>query len=415
MLWLLAIAAISLPSYEVSVRTVNGDTVEGSVAAWDQSGIELTTGSGSVRHIPRGELAELTFPASESVAAVPPVLEVLLVDGSVIPAAGCAVQSQEIRVIGPIGAVQGQPEWKLPADAVNAVRFDLSDSSQDEAWQQLTQRERTSDLLVVQKKNRGTLDFVEGVIKQVTAEMVTIEMDQEPVEVPRGKAFGIVFYRRGSEQAPKTLLTLRGPHRMVLVARDVRLGADRIGVDLSGGDTVEVNPSSLTKLEFTSDTFVPLTGLEPADGSTRWQPFFGLPDEPNQLAEWGMPRIDTSFHGGQLRLMLQDESMQPSIREFDRGLAIRSRSEASYQLPAGYRSLKAIVGIDPAAHADAEALLLIEADGQIVDEWQLARSEPAKSIDVDISGKRKLRLLVDYGSGTDAGDVVHICDPRLIK
>lgn len=415
MLWLLAIAAISLPSYEVSVRTVNGDTVEGSVAAWDQSGLELTTGSGSLQRIPRGELAEISFPAIESAAGAAPLLEVLLGDGSVIPAAGCEVQSQEIRIIGPIGAIEGQPEWKLPAGAVDAVRFDLSDSSQDEAWQQLTQRERTSDLLVVQKKNRGTLDFVEGVIKQVTADTVTIEMDQEPVEVPRRKAFGIVFYRRGSEQSPKALLTLRGPHRMVLVAIDVRLGADRIGVDLSGGGTVEVDPSSLTKLQYTSDTFVPLTGLEPADGSTRWQPFFGLPDGPNLLAEWGIPRIDRSFHGGRLRLMLHDDSMQPTIREFDRGLAIRSRSEASYQLPAGYRSLKAIVGIDPAAHADAEALLLIEADGQIVGEWQLARSEPAQSIEVDISGKRKLRLLVDYGSGTDAGDVVHICEPRLIK
>lgn len=412
--WLLAIAAITITSYEATVRTLDGNTVQGTVASWDQSGLELSA-SGSLQRIPRSELAELTFRANDSASTTTPAVEVLLGDGSVIPAGDCEVQGEQIRILEPIGAAKAQPEWNLPVNAVNSLRFDLSETGQDEVWRQLTQRARTSDMLVVHKKSSGTLDFVEGVVKQVTAEAVTIELDEEPMEVPRKKAFGIVFYRRDPEQLPTTSMKLRGPHRLLLVARDVRLGDDVVAIDLLGGATLQLQPESLAGLEFTHDSLRYLVDLKPDEVSVRWQPFFKLPADSNLLVQWGKPRVNESFHGGPLRLVLQQADMQPTIREFERGIAMRSRSEATYQLPSEYRALEALVGMDPAAHADADALLIIEADGQSLGEWRLARNEAAKSIDVDISGKRTLRLLVDYGSGTDSGDVVHICEPRLVK
>jgi hypothetical protein len=160
---------------------------------------------------------------------------------------------------------------------------------------------------------------------------------------------------------------------------------------------------------------VHLVDLERQTVSTGWRPFFPLPADSGILAEWGEPRVNISFDGGPLKLMVLDDNMQPVVREYDRGLALRSRSEAVYQLPSGYHALEALAGIDPAAHDHAEALLVIEADGELLGEWRLLRSEPAKSIHVDVTGKRSLRLLVDYGSGTDAGDVVHICQPRMVK
>lgn len=412
--WLITIAAIAIASCEVTVRTVDGSSVEGKLASWDQSGLALSASSGPLRRITREDLAEITFRSPESVAATLPTMKVELVDGSVIPAEGCDVQNHELRINSPVGAGE-QPEWTLPVNLVNAIRFDLSATDQDDSWRLLTHRERTSDLLVVHKKSSGTLDFVEGVIQQISAETVTIKLDEEPTDVPREKAFGVVFYHRESSEAPERPIKVHGLHQLLLVAQDVSFDDEIIEVELFGGGKIQLLPESVTKIEFANSSAANLVDLEIDVSSARWRPYFQLPSDSKLLAEWGQPRVNESFHGEPLRLLVSGEDAQPTIRGFERGLAMRSRSEATYQLPQGVTGLEAFVGIDPAAHADSEALLLIEADGEPLGEWRLSSNEPATSIRVEVSGKRKLRLLVDYGSGTDTGDIVHICEPRLVK
>jgi len=412
--WLIAISLFAVTFGDVTVRSIGGTAVRGGISVWDQSGIALATDDDSTQRIPREELLEIDFGATEA-SSVPPGLELLLVDGSTIPAADCEIKGRQVQMNGHGGGLSEEFDWTLSFEQLRAVRFDRTTPNQDEAWKQITQRTLTSDLLVVYKKSRGTLDEIEGVIQQVTPAIVLLQVDGEPIEVPRERVFGLVFYRRNGEQLPQASIRVQGSHGLELFARDVRFESGRLAVDLLGGDTLKVPLQSIGKLSFPTGAIFYLSDIEPIKDTSHWQPLYKLPEKAPLLALWGQPRRNESIGGGKLRLEQQKEAGQPNFREFDRGLAMRSRSEASFRLPEGYNSFQAIVGIDPASHSDTEALLIIEADGQTMGEWHLQRKADPQVIDFGINGKRQLRLIVDYGSGTDAGDVVHICDPRLVK
>ena len=41
--------------------------------------------------------------------------------------------------------------------------------------------------------------------------------------------------------------------------------------------------------------------------------------------------------------------------------------------------------------------------------------EPARRIEVDLTGVRRLTILVDFGDFGDVGDHLDLCDARLVK
>ena len=44
-----------------------------------------------------------------------------------------------------------------------------------------------------------------------------------------------------------------------------------------------------------------------------------------------------------------------------------------------------------------------------------AGTRPAEWIDVDITGVRRLSILVDFGEDMDLGDQVNCCEARIVK
>jgi hypothetical protein len=127
------------------------------------------------------------------------------------------------------------------------------------------------------------------------------------------------------------------------------------------------------------------------------------------------PRRDQSAYGGPLMLGPSNDSSGVVIRTFNKGLAVRSRTELVYRLPAGYRRLNSIVGIDPATRANGKVRLEVFGDDRPLFEADLAGADAPRELNVDIDGVKRLKLIVDYGDNLDTGDWLNLCDLRISK
>jgi hypothetical protein len=164
-----------------------------------------------------------------------------------------------------------------------------------------------------------------------------------------------------------------------------------------------------------------LSDMEAA--STSWSPLVDLPSGLNLVDAYGEPRRDRSMLGKKLTVRVEDSSAnntevatsQTVERTFNKGLALRSRTELLYRLPAGFHRFQAVAGIDPAAASVGNVQLAIFADGQPLLETEIAGNQPAQPIDVEIAGVKRLKILVDFGQNLDTGDWVNLCDAKIVK
>jgi hypothetical protein len=96
-------------------------------------------------------------------------------------------------------------------------------------------------------------------------------------------------------------------------------------------------------------------------------------------------------------------------------LAIHSRTAIVYRLAGHYRRFRATAGIDPLASSGAHVELIITADDEPRLMCEITKEDNPISIDVDVAGARRLRILVDFGQNLDIGDRLHLGDARLTK
>jgi hypothetical protein len=168
--------------------------------------------------------------------------------------------------------------------------------------------------------------------------------------------------------------------------------------------------------DFSAGKLMYLSDIDPS--SEQWTPLVGLPPNAALLAEYGRPRRNQSAYGGPLTIRTDDAlSTSPGGRSrvFNKGLALRSRTELVYRVPAGFRRFTTIAGIDPATTSSGNVRLEIYGDDRLLLEDNIAGQEPPRNIELDIAGIKRLKILVDYGRNLDTGDWLNLCDARIVK
>jgi hypothetical protein len=169
-------------------------------------------------------------------------------------------------------------------------------------------------------------------------------------------------------------------------------------------------------IDFSAGKILYLSDVDAA--SDQWTPLVGLPPGATAAAQYGKYRRDQSAYGGPLTLWTKENESPPAPaqpRAYNKGLALRSRTELVYRLPAGFRRFLAVAGIDPATSASGNVRLQIFADDHVLFESDVAGREPAQPIDIDVKGVKRLKIVVDYGQNLDTGDWLNLCDARIVK
>ncbi len=393
--FLSALILAALPT--VRLQPLEGEPVTGTWTAAKLDSIVVQV-EGAERTWPLRDVARVEIVPSTSDSPRPEAdneaIQLRLTDGTrlVVDQLTVAEESAEWTT--------GEQTGKLPVSTVSAILFTGGDAATEQFWRERLEDESVSEGIVIQR--RGELDFLEGVIGNITADQVMFRLGEE-IPVDRGRVRGIKYFRAQTKPRQKVVAIVHGQRGVRLRAAKLELTESGLRVTLQAGPDVLVAWSECTSVEFASATLVYLDTLSPllAAHQSYVQTTVGL----DWLAEAFAPRAFSSTG---------NEPMSLDGKTVSRGLLLRSRGEMVFDPPDGFRYFTALAGIADEVRPQGQVRLRILNDQQVLWEGDISGDEPALDMKVDISGVKRLRIVADYGDQADIGDHLILAEARLI-
>jgi hypothetical protein len=288
---------------------------------------------------------------------------------------------------GPVVIPMSGGNAELPAQRVRSVTLRTPRVAAEAAppdWRAVLPESPQTDLLVVgkQEEDGERLEVVECAIAAVTAETVTVVLDDERIPVKRAKVVGLWFLR---ELVPGggTLVGVAGGS---LAARTVSWTPEALVVD----DAVRLPATLLRSIDYAAGRTVRLASLEPERSEA--EPFFGSLGRLEGLGPYFAPR----FVGA-----------EPAT------LVMRPRSNVVWRVPADARRFRTAVAAAP-GKLPGGVLVTVRLDDR--DVFQRRIDDAAESpVDVDVTGGRRLAIKVEFPAGGGMGCPLRFADPVFEK
>lgn len=379
-------------------RTTDGASIIGTLVELDHQRVVLETSSGR-RELPADVLLYLDAQPASPAKGQKSEAWVNLVDGSLLAAQSYTVQRAVTRI-----ALLGGGTAELPTRNVANVRFQDLDPPRQDQWERILATDAAGDLLVVAKKQ--TLDYLEGQIHDVTDEVVQFELDGEIHAVQRDRVAGLVYHQSGGGELADVLARMTDTAGSHFAVTAVVLEKGTLELTTAAGLTVARPLASIRKIDFSHGKVIYLSDLEWDTGRSDWIPFVSTAKPLAVVKKFYAPRRDRGFAAPELRL---------DGRSYAKGLALHSRTYLVYELPAGFRRFEAIAGIDESNVDLGHVHLEIHGDEEELFASDLRGGEPPLKISLEITGVRRLFVLVDFGEDLSVGDTLNLCDARIVK
>jgi hypothetical protein len=411
--YLVPILALAAALGDATATKLDGSTVTGAVQSWQDGQLTLASTAGPVE-VAEADLLTVEFSPADSAPNAQSLVE--LVDGTVVPVADFLESSGQIE-IGLLAADGSEPQkLAVPLKSVRVVRLQPLDATLEPQWQEIHAVESPSDVLIVRKREGKSLDYLEGVVEEITKEDVAFRLDDDVVRVPRAKVTGVVYHRPVATTPETPRCLVKGSQGLHVAAKAIELDGDQVRFTTMSGVQFAWPLADLRSADFSAGKVLYISDLEPV--SQAWQPLVSLPERAKFAARYGRPRLDRSAAGGPLALFVPDaiRSDAPGrVQKFVKGLALRSRTEYVVRLPSGYSRFLAVAGIDPSTQTSGNVMLSIFGDDRLLIESPVVGESAPLPIELDVNGVKRLRVVVDYGQNLDTGDWLNLCNARIVK
>ena len=299
-----------------------------------------------------------------------------------------------------VGIWQHFPAWprlKIPLERVQAIVFQLSEDAP-------TRHRLTAELLEYRKQRDTVIlrngDRLRGQLNGLSAEKLAFEGPVGELEISsndiRAVALNSELISVPKKTGKRNLLELRDGSRLT-VRRVVLAEQGLLKVETPFGPELRIPTSAVVSMRLLGGRAVYLSDLKPAE--FEFTPYF--------QTRWPL-RLDRNVNGGPLRL---------NGREYAKGLGMHSRSVVSYDLVGEFSQFRATVGIDDSAGGKGSVQFAVEVDGERVFTSRLmtGAGKPTAIGPVDVAGKKRLTLIVEFGERGDILDHANWCDPLLIR
>ncbi|WP_190694442.1 NPCBM/NEW2 domain-containing protein [Nostoc sp. FACHB-152] len=100
---------------------------------------------------------------------------------------------------------------------------------------------------------------------------------------------------------------------------------------------------------------------------------------------------------------------------YNKGLGVHATSEITYALNGAYNSFFAYIGVDDEVGANGSVIFQVWADGvQLFDSGVMTGGSTTKLVNVDVTGRQTLRLVVTDGGNSDAFDHADWANAQLV-
>jgi hypothetical protein len=392
-----AVLAAGVPEFEA--QTLDGQTAVGQIAQFDGQQLVLETAQGRSTFT-LAALATLArkpaAPASEKKAN----LWIELIDQSGLAAVEYTVHGLTALVTLTTGVTV-----EVPTRVVRWVRFGAvadRDPKVTKQWSEITETKTAGDLLVLRKN--GALDYLEGVQGDIDAETCKFELDKETIPVKRPKVEGVVYFHSNTAELPATVGQVFAADGSRLAMQAAALDAGSVKLSTPAGVSLSLPLEEVARFDFSSGKIAYLSDLQPE--SATYVPLLDLKAQPAALREFYQYRRDVGFEQNPLRL---------DGKVYRKGLSLQSRTVLAYRLPGKFRLFKGIVGIDDSVRETGDVRVEIKGDGKTLWQGDVRGSDPARELELDVAGVKRLEIVVDYGAGQDIGDRLDVCEARVTK
>lgn len=356
-----------------TLEKTDGTTVSGTLTAVSPTAVTLLGAD------PVAVTTVRRIVVAGPVARGPVVVE--CADGSTLSGTDFVWEGAAARVPLDGGAVE------LPMQRVRSVTLRMPRAAGDTPppdWRAVLPQSPQTDLLVVAKQEEQgeRLDVVECAIAAVTADTVTVVLDDERIPVKRPKVVGLWFLR-APEAGGGTRVDVDGGH---LTGRTVSWTPQALVVD----DAVRLPAAALRSIDYAAGRTVRLATLATERSET--EPFFGTLGRMEGLGPYFAPR----FVGG-----------EPAA------LVLRPRSHVVWRVPADARRFRTAVAAAP-DKLPAGVVVTV-----LLDDREMFRRRiddaTASAVDVDVSGGRRLAIHVEFPAGGGMGCPLRFTDPVFDK
>ena len=391
---------------EATVATLDGRAIAGAIQSWTVKEISVAAADGVVR-LPAGELLDVRWARDAAKAAEATSVE--LIDGTRIPYADFTITKRMATFTGR----RFETPLSVPREAIRSIELRAPTPFIATALEEIERKQAPGDSLVVSQRDSETMDYLTGVIGDVTADQATFEWDGDRVPVKRTKIAAMVFYQARQPSLPEAVCELSLIDGSRIVASDVSLREGRLHVTTPAGVELETPLEHVMRADFSAGKIAYLSDMKPSE--VRWTPGLGVPE--GGASARSQPRSDQTFSGSPLSLLWKDDVARSrrDVRTYAKGLAVRSRTEITYRLPAGMKRFITVAGMDPDDSGHGNVRLEVRGDDRVLWEGVIEAGQVPVEIDVELGSARRLHLLVDYGEHLDFGDRLHLVEARVTK
>lgn len=393
-----AISLVSTMPPVFMAKTVDGRQVRGTLSDWSDQVVTLQEGD-RPQQLPLDQLLSVVPDKAPPSAATANSVSVTLTDGSVIAAQYYLAEAREAKVTtGRTGALN------LPPASVDHVRFSDVPPALEKTWNEILEKGTDRDMLVI--ANGDTLDYLGGIVRAVREQEVDFELDGDVLAVRRSKVFAIRYYRSSRAEPARPLARLTDDNGSTWALQQATLSDSENEIQLKtvAGLHLIFPLEAVARIEFAGAGLVFLSDL--TANSSHWTPYFGREGTIPSLEKLYRPRTDTTLDSNPIVL----DGIQ-----YERGLALHSRTEMTYRLPEPFKRFQALAGIDDRLRPRGNVQLRILGDDRVLYDANIAGTDSATPIDVSLKGVRTLTILVDFGSDLDLGDHLILAEAKLLK
>jgi len=378
----------------VEIRTTNGLPLTGTIAEFSVARIALQTPSGR-RSLAIEQLVGLSI-VQPAESLQQSKVRIALTDGSTLRAVEYTVRNAQATV-----TLSGGKTLGVPTEQINNVRFAPEGDTRAE-WARILGGGSVGDRLVVRKGD--TLDEHQGIMRDVTAGEVRFEVDGDVLPVKRPRVAGLIYYHAARPMLPEPACWISDVDGSRWPAQSVALDGPKLRWTTPAGLALVRPIVELKQIDFSGGKIVYLSDLTPE--SIQWTPYLRPDKELPILNEFFAPRQD---------LTLGMQPLKLGGKPYRKGLAIHSRTELVYRLPDRFRRFQAMVGIDDRLRPQGVMRLVIRSDQRVLLAASVTGGDAPLSVDLDLTGVRRLAIVADFAGGLDVGDHLLLCDARVIK
>jgi len=333
---------------------------------------------------------------------------IVLIDGSQLFCQAFNVSNREL-----VAETESGVEMRINTRLIDHVRFVSVDKAIVKNWEATAERQRESDALVVSRDEK--LQMIDGIVGDVSAENVSFTVGDRTADVKRNRIAGILFYRRAADDLVPPAFVLKLNDGSSIEVQSLSVEGETYSVRSVAGARFSVAQSSVSKLDFTSQREMWLTDLEPATND--WAPLISGSSILGSLKKFSKAKIDRSFSGKPLGVLIRGENETWERKEFTKGFAIKGGGKLSFLLGRQYQRLTGSIAFDPDANSTGVAKLIVQVDGSNRVEKVLDASvmKGPLSIDLDLNGADRVVFQVGYHDRRSVGDILHAVDMKLTR